>query len=119
MFVDGHLAGAANVSTLAKPSQKKNCARDLLRRQSRKSGSCWPLVSWADVRTQEPKTGKVVAVSLPFLRPRDIVHAVARDATDIASLLSHENLGRDSKNQMSKTCQHLACDPSGVLPKSI
>ena len=119
LLVDGQLAGAANVSALAKPNQKKNCSRDLLKRLSRKSGSCWPPVYWADVRTQEPKTGKVVAVSLPFLLPHDIVHALARDATDIASLLSHENLGRDSRNHMSKTCQHLACDPSGVLPIGI
>jgi hypothetical protein len=71
---------------------------------------------WADVRTLQPKTGTTVTVSLPFLLPHEIGHALARDAADSASLLRQESLGRDSIDHLSKSCQQMGCDPSCVLP---
>ena len=117
LLVDGNLAGARNVSDLAKPSQKKNAARDLLRRLSKRTR--WPPLYWADVRTVQPKTGKTITVSLPFLLPHEIAHALARDATDMASLLSQESLGNDSRDHLSKNCQNLGCEPSCVLPVAL
>jgi hypothetical protein len=117
ILVDGQLAGAKNVSDLAKPSQVKNCARDLLRRVSKRSS--WPSLYWADVRTLQPKTGNIITVSLPFLLPHEIAHVLARDATDIAALLSHENLGKYSSDHLSKSCQQMGCDPSCVLPVAL
>ena len=117
LLVDGQLAGAKNVSDLAKPSCDSNRARDLLRRVSKKTR--WPPLYWADVRTLQPKTGNTITVSLPFLLPHEIAHVMARDATDIASLLSHENLGGDSRDHLFKSCQHLGCDPACVLPVAL